>query len=98
VHGMVILIHRFEILNAEVVPLMSGLRENNSLLLLIPLLQSKLDSPWVLFHQIFSFEICMDVVPLLCIRHGTWMIQTMEHLPVWECQLPCTFRVTIDSL
>ena len=61
--GMVILIHRFEILNADVVPLMSGLQKNNSLLLLIPLLQSKLESPWVLFHQIFSFEICMDVVP-----------------------------------
>jgi len=62
-HGMVILIHRFEVLNVEVVPLMDGLREDNNLLLLILLLQSKLESLWVLFHQMFSFEICMDMVP-----------------------------------
>ena len=60
---MVILIHRFEILNAEVVPLMSGLRENNSLLLLIPLLQSKPESLWIIFKQKSSFEIYIDVVP-----------------------------------
>jgi hypothetical protein len=63
VHGVVVFIHRFEILNAEVVPLVSGLRENNRLLLLIPLLQIKLESPWVLFHQILNLEIRMDVVP-----------------------------------
>jgi hypothetical protein len=62
VHGVVVIIHRFEILNAEVVPLMSGLRENNNLLLLIPLMQVKPESPWVLFHQILILDIRMDVV------------------------------------
>jgi hypothetical protein len=41
---------------------MSGLRENNNLLLLIPLMQVKPESPWVLFHQILILDIRMDVV------------------------------------
>jgi hypothetical protein len=62
-HSMVELSYGFEILYAEVVPLMGSLREDDCLLLFIPLLQSKPESPWVLFHQILSLEIWMDVVP-----------------------------------
>jgi hypothetical protein len=49
--------YEFEILYVEVVPLMGSLREDDCLLLFTPLLQSKSESPWVLFNQILSLEI-----------------------------------------
>jgi hypothetical protein len=60
---MVELSYGFEIQYAEVVPLMGSLREDDCLLLFIPLLQSKPKSLWALFHQILSLEIWIDVVP-----------------------------------
>jgi hypothetical protein len=54
---MIELSYGFEILYAEVVPLMGSLREDDYILLFIPLLQSKPESPWVLFHQILSLDI-----------------------------------------
>ena len=62
VHVIVKLIYGFEILCTKVVPLMGGLWKDTCLLFLIPLLQSKPEGPWVLFHQILCFEIWMDVV------------------------------------
>jgi len=62
-NSMVVCIRGFEILDAQLVPLIGSLRKDNRLLLFIPLLQGVPQLQWVHLQHVLRLQVWVNVVP-----------------------------------